>query len=224
MRESWWKSASIGALLTCGVVGAAPPARASDVPVRPGDTIVQGDETCTLGYVYRWAGYTMGLTAGHCAGGSGTRVEDRDAGVHGELVGASAVDRQQDWELIDFGDVLWSQRIRTTRWRMSTLGAVSPGQEICHYGVGSGAVKCGTTLDVRGASIAVSAVGTAGDSGGPCFVLTGTDEVTAVGLWHGHDPEFAGLGFCVSIDAALRAFGERDRPGSAASGSRGSRR
>ena len=138
-----------------------------------------------------------------------TTIIDRDAGVEGSSVGASsATTRSQDWQLIDFGDVAWSRRIRGTHYQVTARSTATAGQEICHYGVGSNAVVCGTTLDVSGSAVALTAAGKPGDSGGPCFVLTGTDAVTAVGLWHGHDGEIADLGFCVGVDAALQAFGE----------------
>ncbi|SKO34426.1 endopeptidase [Mycobacteroides abscessus subsp. abscessus] len=190
------------ALLTLGTVQA----HADTAPIRPGDTIVQGGKKCTLGYVFRRAGYTMGLTAGHCAA-TGT-ITDTDAGVAGTLVGAKFVDENEDWQLIDFGDSPWSQRIRNTPYWMTATSTPTPGQSMCHYGNGSGAVNCGKTLDVYGSSIAVVATGKPGDSGGPCFVPVSADEATAVGLWHGHDTKVPELGYCVTVNAALRAFGE----------------
>lgn len=180
------------------------------VPVSPGDTLIQGKNRCTLGYVHRWHGHTVGLTAGHCAedGKTGMRVVDRDARVWGTSVGVSVVTESQDWQLIDFGDTAWSQRIRTTPYWVTSHRAPRTGQAICHYGVGSDAVSCGTTMDVLGSAISVTAAGEPGDSGGPCFVLVGADEATVVGLWHGHDVDAPGLGYCVSVDAALRAFGQ----------------
>lgn len=188
----------------CALVAGAAPARAATIPVRAGDTIVQGAQKCTLGYVYRWGGSTMGLTAGHCAANADITVIDREAGAAGTSISTSSVTtRSQDWQVIDFGDMAWSRRIRGTHYLVTARSTAIAGQEICHYGVGFNAVMCGTTLDVNGSSITVSAAGRAGDSGGPCFKLTGTDEVAVVGLWHGHDAEIAGLGFCVSIDSAL---------------------
>lgn len=208
MRGFVGNVAGVGFLLVCALVTDATPAHAA-IPVRAGDTIVEGNEKCTLGYVYRWAGSTMGLTAGHCQVNANTTIIDRDAGVEGSSVGASsATTRSQDWQLIDFGDVAWSRRIRGTHYQVTARSTATAGQEICHYGVGSNAVVCGTTLDVSGSAVALTAAGKPGDSGGPCFVLTGTDAVTAVGLWHGHDGEIADLGFCVGVDAALQAFGE----------------
>lgn len=207
MRVAVRNIAYVGFLLVCALVAGAVPARAAAIPVRAGDTIVQGAQKCTLGYVYRWAGSTMGLTAGHCAVNADITVIDREAGAVGASIGASSVTtRRQDWQVIDFGDMAWSRRIRGTHYLATGRSAAIAGQEICHYGVGSNAVMCGTTLDVNGSSITVSAGGKAGDSGGPCFGLTGTDEVTVVGLWHGHDADIANLGFCVSIDSALWAF------------------
>jgi hypothetical protein len=194
--------------LACALVTSTAPAHAA-IPVRAGDTIVQGAQKCTLGYVYRWAGSTMGLTAGHCAVNADTTIIDRDARVQGVSIGASSeTTKSLDWQLIDFGDIAWSRRIRGTHYLVTARNTATVGQEICHYGVGSNAVVCGTTLNANGSSITVSAAGKAGDSGGPCFMLTGTDEVTAVGLWHGHDAEIDNLGFCVGIDAALQDFEE----------------
>lgn len=195
------------AAIAAAVVG-IDPAHADRVPVRPGDTIVLGSKTCTLGYVYRWGGATMGLTAGHCAVSPSTRIVDTDAKVTGNFVGASFTDRMRDWQLIDFGDVPWSQRIQGTPYFMTGLAAPRAGQGVCHYGAGSQSVSCGTTLAVEGPSIAVNTSGTPGDSGGPCFAFKSSDEVTAIGLWHGHDNTNPSLGYCVSVDAALTAFGE----------------
>jgi V8-like Glu-specific endopeptidase len=193
------------------VFGGGVAARAESIPVRAGDTIVQGNTTCTLGYVYRSGGATMGLTAGHCAEGSSTVIRDADAAVSGTLVGAAAAGRASDWELIDFGDVAWSPWIRHTPYWVSSLAAARAGQAICHYGVGSQAVSCGTTLAVNGASIVVDADGVPGDSGGPCFVPVGSHDVSVIGLWHGHADDAPSLGYCVSTDAALIHFGENQR-------------
>lgn len=183
--------------------------RADTAAVGPGDTIVQGDTTCTLGYVFRRGGNTMGLTAGHCA--TGGTVVDTDAGVSGTPVGAQFVDEYKDWQLIDFGTAAARQRIGHSRYRITSMSAPTAGQSVCHYGSGSGTTSCGRALDVYGSSIAVTAIGVPGDSGGPCFVPQRGDQATAVGLWHGRDTKVAGLGYCVSLNAALRAFGERQR-------------
>ncbi|AYE99545.1 hypothetical protein C0J29_31770 (plasmid) [Mycobacterium paragordonae] len=177
------------------------------IPIRPGDTIIEGGNRCTLGYVFRRSGSTMGLTAGHCQPSVDAQITDRDAGIAGFSVGVSPeFSLRQDWQLIDFGDVAWSQNIRSTNYEANARGVVTFGQEMCHYGVGSGATSCGTTISSDGATIAVAARSAAGDSGGPCFVRTGGHEVAIVGLWHGHDAEIADMGFCVDVNAALRAF------------------
>lgn len=199
--------AALIVVVACCFIG-VPAAHADDIPVRPGDTIVQGKKKCTLGYVYRWAGYTMGLTAGHCAVKPDTPIIDRDAGVRGTYVNSSFVSESEDWQLIDFGNVPWSQRIRNTSYWMTGRANPRPGQSICHYGVGSDAVSCGTTLAVSSTSLAVATRGIPGDSGGPCFALNGQNEATAIGLWHGHDPDTPSVGYCVTVEAALKAFGE----------------
>jgi hypothetical protein len=177
------------------------------IAVRPGDTVVQGGTTCTLGYVFRRARYTMGLTAGHCAAHGA--IVDTDAGVIGTPVGAQFVDENKDWQLIDFGETRWSQRIGNTPYRITSTSAPVAGQPMCHYGRGSGAVSCGKVIDAYGSSIAVTATGAPGDSGGPCFVPgSSAGEATAVGIWHGRDTKVFELSYCVSVNAALKAFGE----------------
>lgn len=168
---------------------------------------MEGGNKCTLGYVFRQNGSTMGVTAAHCQPRVDAEITDRDAGVRGLSVGMSPnVSLKQDWQLIDFGDVAWSQNIRSTSYWLTARSSVANGQEMCHYGVGTNTTSCGATISADGATIAVTANSAPGDSGGPCFVRTGVEDVAVVGLWHGHDAEIANMGFCVDINAALQAL------------------
>ena len=55
-------------LTTIAMVLTASPAHAQQSkPLAAGDTITHGNNECTLGYVYRVHGHTMGVSAGHCA-------------------------------------------------------------------------------------------------------------------------------------------------------------
>lgn len=201
-----WGWVLLTVILWCGAT-LSPGAAKAAIPIRAGDTIMEGQNKCTLGYVFRRSGTTMGVTAGHCQPRADAEITDSDAGVQGFSVEVSpSVSLTQDWQLIDFGDVAWSQNIRSTNYWLTARSTVVNGQEMCHYGVGSAGTFCGMTISANGVTIAVAARSDAGDSGGPCFVRTGVEDVAVVGLWHGHDAEISNMGFCVDINAALQAL------------------
>ncbi|MGD9622196.1 MAG: hypothetical protein AB7G47_19410 [Mycolicibacterium sp.] len=202
-------------LATYALVLTPPPARAVETtkPVAAGDAITQGGYECTLGYVYRVQGHTMGVSAGHCASSDGGVVEDTDAGVIGRTVSATFLPNktsgqppQKDWWLIDFGDVAWSDRIAHTNYRVITYVNARESDWVCHYGVTSAKEVCGFVSKVDSPLITVTQVGEKGDSGGPTYIKISDTMVAMVGLWQGHFTDPYPGGYVMSLPAALDYF------------------
>lgn len=182
-------------------------------PLAAGDTIVQGDRKCTLGYVYRAGGHTMGVSAGHCASTQDGPVKDTDAAITGSSVSVTYIPDSdddlpplKDWWLIDFGDVPWSDHIAHTKYQVVTLVNARESDRVCHYGVTSGSEICGSVSKVTNPLITVTQVGRKGDSGGPTYIKVSSTQVAAVGLWQGHFDDPQPGGYVMSLPAALDYF------------------
>jgi len=202
-------------LATIAIVVTAAPAHAKQTqPVAAGDTITHGNNKCTLGYVYRVHGHTMGVTAGHCAdpNAKDSPVLNPDAGVAGYSVSATYIPGkndgppQRDWWLIDFGDVAWSDRIAGTNYRILTYVNADPSDWVCHYGSTSDKEVCGFVLDVDNPVITVTQTGQRGDSGGPTYIKITDSDVALIGLWQGHFKLPHPGGFVISLPAALTSL------------------
>lgn len=192
----------------------AAPAHADETkPVAAGDTITQGGIRCTLGYVYRVPGHTMGVSAGHCASPDGGPITNVDAGVTGRTVSVTLLPGkdtphppQKDWWLIDFGDVAWSDRIAGTSYRVVTYVNARESDWVCHYGATSDEEVCGFVSAVNTPLITVTQTGRKGDSGGPTYLKISDTLVAIVGLWQGHFTEPYRGGYVMSLPAALASF------------------
>lgn len=198
------------------LTAALPIAHAQAAPARSvaaGDTIIQDDLTCTLGYVYRVPGHTMGVSAGHCASPDNGPVQDVEAGVTGSTVSFTFIPGkkdddppQKDWWLIDFGDVPWTDHIAHTNYRVITYVNARESDWVCHYGVTSAKEICGFVANVANPLITVTQTGQQGDSGGPTYIKISDTMVAAVGLWQGHFNEPYPGGYAMSLPAALEYF------------------
>lgn len=187
----------------------AAPARS----IAAGDTIIQGDLTCTLGYVYRVSGHTMGVSAGHCASPDNGPVKDVEAGVTGSTVSYTFIPGkrdddppQKDWWLIDFGDVPWTDYIAHTNYRVIAYVNARESDWVCHYGVTSAKEICGLVANVANPLITVTQIGQQGDSGGPTYIKISDTLVATVGLWQGHFTIPYPGGYVMSLPAALEYF------------------
>lgn len=198
------------------LTAALPLARAQAAPARSvaaGDTITQDDLTCTLGYVYRVPGHTMGVSAGHCASPDNGPITDVEANATGTTVSVTFIPGkkdddppQKDWWLIDFGDVPWTDHIAHTNYRVTTYINARESDWVCHYGVTSAKEICGFVVNVTNPLITVTQIGEQGDSGGPTYIKISDTMVAAVGLWQGHFNEPRPGGYVMSLPAALEYF------------------
>lgn len=202
------------AFISFAVIVIAPPAHARpSAPVTAGDVIVQDGTRCTLGYVYRVSGHTLGVSAGHCATpDAGLPVENRDAGVTGRTISISFTPGKdgrppsKDWWLIDFGDVPWSDRIANTNYKVLTYVNARESDWVCHFGVGSKREICGFVSKVDNPLVTVTQTGQAGDSGGPIYIKLTDELVAMVGLWQGHFNKPYPGGYAMSLPAVLDSF------------------
>lgn len=201
-------------LTTIAMVLAASPAHAQQgKPLAAGDTITHGDNECTLGYVYRVHGHTMGVSAGHCADrdADDAPVLDTDAGVTGHSVSVTYIPGTagpplKDWWLIDFGDVAWSDHIAGTDYRIITYVNADESDWVCHYGGPSDKEVCGFVTKIDNPLITVTQTGQRGESGGPTYIKVTDTDVAIVGLWQGHFDGPRPGGYVVSLPAALTYF------------------
>lgn len=205
--------AIIAPLVTLATLLTAPPAAAT-APVAAGDIIVQGQLQCTLGYVYRVSGHTLGVSAGHCHTAGGGEVVDKEARVVGRTVSATYLPDPnnadgpplRDWWLIDFGDVAWSDHIAHTNYQVIGYVNAKDSDWVCHYGYASAGEVCGLVTKVDNPLITVTQIGRKGDSGGPTYMKVSGNAVAAVGLWQGHFFQPSPHGYVMSLPAALDYF------------------
>lgn len=206
---------AVGAALTSFAMPVAPAAIADPgVPVSPGDTVAvasgvpgttpgvvvfpgmeirQETTVCTLGFVDPVL--RVGFSAGHCRRGG--PVTDRAGHVIGVVSGSrdntpdgSVVRTDEmitDYEAIDLApDVVIRDVLPGGRQLLSgPLPALTPGQQICHFGVVTGET-CGTIERVNNGwfTMANGVVSQKGDSGGPVYVLTGDGKAVIAGLFN----------------------------------------
>jgi hypothetical protein len=191
---------------------AAPAHTEQTKPIAAGDTINHDGIQCTLGYVYRVTGHTMGVSAGHCASADAGPINDVDAGVTGRTVSVTFIPGkdnnppQKDWWLIDFGDVAWSDRIADTAYQVITYVNARESDWVCHYGITSHKEVCGFVSKVNTPLVTVTQTGLNGDSGGPTYLKISDTMVAMVGLWQGHFTEPYPGGYVMSLPAALAYF------------------
>ncbi len=160
-----------------------------------------GGMGCTAGFlVHTSGGRAAILTAGHCnrpgapskvtmnLGGVlpyttlGTFTQTISEGVHGE---------QHDIGLITLeGDNLpQSPAIAASLPVTGVATQLQVGQQLCKFGIGSGADACGQIVEITDSKVVFLASGQCGDSGGPVYRYQSDGTVSAVGiLIRGGDP------------------------------------
>jgi hypothetical protein len=160
-----------------------------------------GGMGCTAGFLVRTStGGPAILTAGHCnrpgepskvrmnLGGVlpyatlGTFRETINEGVHGE---------QHDIGLValDGDHVPQSSAVVSSLPVSGVATNLQLGQQLCKFGMGSGADACGQIVQITDSKVVFLAGGQCGDSGGPVYLYEKDGTVSAVGiLIRGGDP------------------------------------
>ncbi|OBJ10686.1 endopeptidase [Mycobacterium sp. 1465703.0] len=160
-----------------------------------------GGMGCTAGFLVRTnAGAPAILTAGHCnragepskvrinLGGVlpyatlGTFRQTINEGVHGE---------QHDIGLVtlDGDHVPQSSAVVSSLPVTAVATNLQIGQQLCKFGMGSGADACGQIVQITDSKVVFLAGGQCGDSGGPVYLYERDGTVSAVGiLIRGGDP------------------------------------
>jgi hypothetical protein len=158
--------AALAAAVAAALVSAAPTAdAATTVTLSPGDAIVIGHRSCTLGFFGTNADHRrLAVTAGHCADGIGQPVRDADGRRIGKVV-AHAADSASSTgpfgaTLIALADSV--QKSTTVR----KIGVPSVGVSIVQNGSRSGGSR-GTVMVTGNTVLRSTAAGQHGDSGAP---------------------------------------------------------
>ncbi len=153
-----------------------------------------GGMGCTAGFLVRNSTGQPGLlTAGHCnrpgelskvtmnLGGVlpyttlGTFTQTINEGVH---------DEQHDIGLIslDGDNVPQTPAIAASVPVSGVASSLQIGQQLCKFGMGSGADACGQIVEITGSKVVFLASGQCGDSGGPVYLYETDGSVSAVGI------------------------------------------
>jgi hypothetical protein len=160
-----------------------------------------GGMGCTAGFLVHTSGGQAGiLTAGHCnRPGAPSRVTMNLGGVlpyttlgtFSRTINEGVHDEQHDIGLItlDRDNVPQSSAIAASLPVTSVATNVQVGQQLCKFGMGSGADACGQIVEITGSKVVFLAGGQCGDSGGPVYLYQSDGTVSAVGiLIRGGDP------------------------------------
>ncbi|TAM65959.1 endopeptidase [Mycobacterium sp.] len=160
-----------------------------------------GGMGCTAGFlVYTSGGQAGILTAGHCnRPGAPSRVTMNLGGIlpyttlgtFSHTVNEGAHDEQHDIGLItlDGDNVPRSSAIAASLPVTGVATNLQVGQQLCKFGMGSGADACGQIVEITASKVVFLASGQCGDSGGPVYLYQRDGTVSAVGiLIRGGDP------------------------------------
>jgi len=161
--------------------------------VSPGMEIRQDTNVCTLGYVDPVQ--RVAYSAGHCRANGvvtdkdgrfiGTVATSRDNTPDGTVVRTDEV--ISDYETINLaGDVTINNILPNGRQLVfDPSSTLTQGQPICHFGVVT-AESCGSVERVNNGWFTMNngVVSRKGDSGGPVYMLTGTDKAVILGLFN----------------------------------------
>ncbi|WP_309224188.1 MULTISPECIES: hypothetical protein [unclassified Mycobacteroides] len=171
----------------------AAPALAAPL-VFPGMEIIQGTQSCTLGFVDPEA--RLGVTAGHCAMDSDGPVYDSAGNVIGVLIIASSnmqdgdrIDSSKymiDYEAIKFRDDVGINDVLPNGIRLERGGIQPhPGLPVCRNGVTTGEA-CGTVTDVYNGWFEIDGMpADHGDSGSAVYSITSPGHGAIVGIARG---------------------------------------
>ncbi len=194
MARSAFKSALIALGAIAAALAIAPNAQADPgVVVSPGMEIRQGTNVCTLGYVDPVQ--RVAYSAGHCRANGvvtdkngsfiGTVATSRDNTPDGTVVRTDEV--ISDYETISLGDDVTINNILPNGRQLvfDPASTLIQGQPICHFGVVT-AESCGSVERVNNGWFTMNngVVSRKGDSGGPVYMLTGTDKAVILGLFN----------------------------------------
>lgn len=160
-----------------------------------------GGMGCTAGFLVRTGGGRAAiLTAGHCnRPGASSKVTMNLGGVlpyttlgtFSRTINEGVHDEQHDIGLIalDGDNVPQSSAIAASLPVTGVATNLQIGQQLCKFGMGSGADACGQIVEITGSKVVFLASGRCGDSGGPVYTYQSDGTVNAVGiLIRGGDP------------------------------------
>jgi V8-like Glu-specific endopeptidase len=162
-----------------------------------------GGMGCTAGFLVRTAatGQAGVLTAGHCnRPGELSKVTMNLGGVmpyatlgtFSRTISEGVHDEQHDIGLItlDGDNIPQSPAIAASVPVSGVATQPQVGQQLCKFGMGSGADACGQIVEVTASKVVFLASGQCGDSGGPVYLYESDGTVSAVGiLIRGGDPD-----------------------------------
>lgn len=160
-----------------------------------------GGMGCTAGFLVRTSAGGAGLlTAGHCnrPGGPSKVTMNLDGvlpyatlGTFTRTVSEGVHNEQHDIGLIalDGDNVPQSAAIASSLAVSGVATNLQMGQQLCKFGMGSGADACGQIVEITPSKVVFLAGGQCGDSGGPVYRYEKDGTVSAVGiLIRGGDP------------------------------------
>lgn len=153
-----------------------------------------GGMGCTAGFLVQTnAGRPGILTAGHCnhPGGPskvtmnlGGVLPYATLGTFSRTVSEGVHNEQHDIGLItlDGDNVPRSSAIAASVPVSGVATDLQVGQQLCKFGMGSGADACGQIVEITGSKVVFLAGGQCGDSGGPVYLYERDGTVSAVGI------------------------------------------
>ncbi len=185
---------ALGAAILAAIA-VAPPALADDALVFPGMEIIQGTQSCTLGFVDPEA--RLGVTAGHCAMDTDGPVYDSGGKAIGVLVIAGSnlqdgdrIDSSKymvDYEAIKFRDDVAINDILPNGIRLERGSGIQPntGLPVCRNGVTTGEA-CGTVTGIYNGWFEIDGLpADHGDSGSAVYSITSPGHGAIVGIARG---------------------------------------
>ena len=194
MRRRWLHVfAAAAAPLVALALPSAPAQADPGAVVSPGMEILQGTNTCTVGFVDPQT--RVAFTAGHCRGDgmahdSGGKFVGTQASFRDNTPDGATIDTNHqiaDWEAISVApDVAVNNILPGGRMLVADPSvAPSPGLPICHFGVVTGE-SCGTIDAVYNGwfTMANGVVSQKGDSGGPVYVVTPDGRAAIIGMFN----------------------------------------
>ena len=172
---------------------AAPSAVAEATVVHPGMEIRQDSTVCTLGFVDVAA--RIAYSAGHCRGSGlvtdrngrfiGVVTTSRDNTPDGTVVRTDQV--ISDYQTISLAAGVTANNVLPGGRQLvaDPAAALSPGQQVCHFGVITGE-SCGTIERVNNGWFTMEngVVSQKGDSGGPVYTFGDDGQAVLIGLFN----------------------------------------
>lgn len=172
------------AAITAAMLTAAPTASAATaVTLAPGDGIVIGAKSCTVGFFgTNSEHHRLAVTAGHCADGIGQPVRDGSGHRIGRVV-AHAADSASSTGPFGVTLIALADSVQKST-AVRKIGVPTVGTSVVQNGSSSGR-SAGTVTVNRGAVLRSTAAGQPGDSGSP---WTNSRTGTLYGMTVGGSP------------------------------------